>query len=106
MCLHGPTLPALAGDAMQDRYRKLSNLLKQRLEPAERGDMAAMRAAAEADAERLVVVPFGAPMLHLIACAPRRMLCSGFGGSACCVCNPATWAGSAPLPMLARSSNS
>lgn len=64
------------GDITQDRYRKLSNLLKQRLEPAERGDMAAMRAAAEADAERLAAVPFGAPMLHLIACAPRRILLS------------------------------
>lgn len=53
----------------QERYSKLARLLKQRLEPAERGDLEAVRKAAEADAERMSQLPFGAPMLHLIGCA-------------------------------------
>ena len=53
----------------QERYSRLSSMLRERLKTAEDGDVAAVREAAQKDADRLSQLPFGAPMLHLIGCA-------------------------------------
>ena len=60
-------------------------MLRERLKAAEDGDVAAVREAAQKDADRLSQLPFGAPMLHLIGCAvaPARAAARSHGVALC-----------------------